>query len=205
MKMKSVAAVAIFVVAALLLCFCVVIQEQLILNTWLPVSVCLFIGIVSTIALWKVWVRLMPGVKIWLCCVYNVFVVTAILLSAFYFTIILSCRESEADPTPALVTRLYREKHYKTRRVSRRVYTRGAPYWVYKADVNLPEKGIDKDVLVKYEKYRIMHKGDTLYLPIRRSVLGIEVIDVSHIDYSHIPKPPKKRHYFGKRNKFNSA
>lgn len=86
----------------------------------------------------------------------------------------------------AIVERVYRETRYKTRRVSRKVYTRGAPYYVYCIEIRLPDSR-KRDIEVQKNIYNRVSRGDTVGIDVSRGVLGMSVFNSSslHLKEKH--------------------
>lgn len=83
--------------------------------------------------------------------------------------------EGSLHPTPAVIERCYKETKYQTRRVSRKVSVRGAPYKVYRLEIRIADHF--KNIKVDKKMYDEAAKGDTLYLDYGRGALGIDIID----------------------------
>ena len=88
------------------------------------------------------------------------------------------------------VTGRGQETHYHTRRISRKVTVRGAPYQVYFVTLDMPRAGKRK---MKVEKkiYDSVDKGDTVEVAIGRGSLGWPVIKAETVTPVH-PRMLKK-------------
>lgn len=145
---------------------------------WKPLVVCAVIGIFSAPLQQLVKAKM----TLWLRCLIQVVAVTVTCLFAFFLANFLTAQKAPVQFQDVVVTRVYREQHYKTKRVGRRTYTRGAPYWVYCMDVELAD-GRMKTVSISKKRYRQVDKGDTVGLATRRGIAGIDVIAPANIRY----------------------
>ena len=138
---------------------------------WKPLVICAVIGIFS--APLQQFVK--AKMALWLRCLIQAVAVTITCLFAFFLVNFLTAQKAPVQFQDVIVTRVYREQHYKTKRVSRRVYTRGAPYWVYCMEIELAD-GRHKTVTISKKRYKQVDKDDTVGLATRRGIAGIEVI-----------------------------
>ena len=76
----------------------------------------------------------------------------------------------------ATVVGHFREKHYHTQRVTRKVYRRGQPYYEYIVRLQFPA-GKEKDFTLPLEKYKRLRNGMAIDMPVFRGFFGFPVID----------------------------
>lgn len=177
-----------------------VIYKDTLIDWWKPVALALIIALGSGKFMWKMWSKLIDTDKAWINYCIHVITATSILVGIFYIGNYFIGINDKVSYQEAIITRIYREQHYKTRRISRRVYGRGAPYWVYKADLELAN-GESKDLRITKKRYDVLSKGDTLGLAIRAGGFGVPVIDTDLIKYPKKSKKKSKKRHFGYRSK----
>lgn len=111
-------------------------------------------------------------------------VLSALVLSVNYFA-----ADKEGFSTElALIESRVRKTEYKSRRVSRRVYTRGEPYYVYELELRFADPGYSacsKRVRVPKRQYDALRQGDTVSVAVGRGALGMPVFDDSTIAPLH--------------------
>lgn len=160
--------------------FCVagsrVILSETLVEWWMPVACVAVVTVAAGVPMMRVWPRLTGrrnAVISWLC---QLIIVGPVLLCIVLTANMACASDSSAVTVDVLVSRCYRETRYHTRRVSRRVYTRGAPYYVYCVDLDVD--GRRRCTLeIPKKKYDRIYKGDTLRVDIKRGMLGMSVID----------------------------
>ncbi len=69
----------------------------------------------------------------------------------------------------------FREERRKTRRVGRRYVATGEKYYVYKLKIVL-NNGEEKFVGMDERRYRRVHDGDSVTVPVMRGLLGVTVM-----------------------------
>ncbi len=156
----------------------------------------IFFGIVAVVAaatgtvLHRAWGRLTGTSKFYINYPIHL-VVSAIVLSAAvlmgnYYPTDFSLLPEEK----VIIDQRLRKTRYKTRRVSRRVYTRGAPYQVYYLKVALPD-GKRKQIYVNKALYDKARQGDTATVRVGRGKLSFPVMDPNSLKLLH-PHTGKK-------------
>ncbi len=152
---------------------------RLTISDWrIPACVCAVIGIFSA----PLQQLLRARMALWLRCLIQAVAVTVICLFGYYLINFITAQQAPVRFDDVLVTRVYREKHYKSKRVGRRHYTRGAPYWVYCMDIELAD-GRQKSVTISQRRYKLVDAGDTVGLASRRGIFGKDVIAPANIRY----------------------
>lgn len=152
------------------------------------VAAAFIIAAITGRMVWRGWRPLTASGSLWLNWGAHTLFVTALLAATYLLTNFVTARHAPYVYEKGVVTRLYSEKRHQTRRVSRRVYTRGKPYWVYMAKVDAPSG--EMTINIGKRRYDALHKGDTLSLPIARGVLGMPVLVTDSIRY---PRKTKQR------------
>lgn len=144
-------------------------------DTWIPFAVAAFMAMASGLTLWRAWRRLTTSGKFlpnYLCHVVGF---TALLAGAFFMCNYCFADDKATHEEDAVVERLYSETHHHTKRISRKHYARGEAYQVYYMEVRLGN-GRTKDLKIPFKKYRKLHKGDTISLPVTRGLFQVPVI-----------------------------
>ncbi len=151
------------------------LQSYTLIQFWIPVSVTLFIAVVSGLTLWRIWKRLTGSDKFVWNYIFHVMFLAGFLLCAFY-TINFICADSTTEHTvKGVVEKKYYKTRHKTRRVSRNRYARGEAYREYYFLIALPD-GMRKEQSVTINRYNRVSTGDTLNIPLSRGLFGPEVI-----------------------------
>lgn len=184
--------------------FCVagsrVILSETLVAWWVPVACVAVVTVAAGVPMMRIWPKLTGRQNVllsWLC---QLIIVGPVLLCTV-LTLNMACAsDSSAVTADVVVARCYRETRYHTRRVSRRVYTRGAPYYVYcvEIDVNRDNRCT---LEIPKKKYDRIYKGDTLRVDIKRGLFGMDVIDPATLKVSpdRLKKKPKgKRRHYGR-------
>ncbi len=122
--------------------------------------------------------------------VFTIVAAAALLMGNYYGSDFSSFQEEKV-----IVNQKIRKTRYQTKRISRRVYTRGAPYYVYYVDITLPD-GTPKEIFVNRNVYNKAHVGDTATIRMGRGALSFRVIDPNSL------KLPSTRHKSRSRCKF---
>lgn len=140
-----------------------------------PVSVVVFMALVSGIAFWRMWRWLTRSDNAILNYACHVIVACGVLSALFYGCNYAFSDKDSRHVVDVSVERLYSKTRYRQQRVSRRVYRQGAPYKVYFMEAGLPD-GRLKELSLSQKQYRRLHVGDTLELPVERGLFGVAVM-----------------------------
>lgn len=179
-----------------------VIYQDTLIQWWQPVVFSLIVALGSGKFLWKKWAALTDTDNVWCNFGLHTVTVTAVMLGGLFIGNYFLGDRNDVKYHDVTITRIYREKHHKTRRISRRVYGQGAPYWVYKADFEMPN-GENKSLRLTKKHYDQLSKGDTLGLAIREGFFGATVIDTGKIKYPKKYNKSRKKRQFGYRSRKN--
>lgn len=87
---------------------------------------------------------------------------------------------SAETPERVFVSRVYKEKRYKSRRVSRRVHVRGAPYYAYCIKIEF-DNGDTRTIDINKSFYKQVRKGDFLTVYKRTGIMGITTFEPNRI------------------------
>lgn len=176
---RSIMAVFVVMLVIFGIAASVFLLKQLISSVWIPVSVTLVMALILALPFMRFWQWLTGISNIPLCIICNLIAVWPVLLSGAL--IINKCTpRSRPVQTEAVIKRLLIETRYHTKRVSRRVYTRGAPYSAFCAEVTLPG-GADRTFDITKKKYDIFSKGDTVLIETTDGMLGMSTMNPSTI------------------------
>lgn len=166
------------------------ILESTIINPWVLFGVIVAVGAVTGTVLHRPWGRLTGTGKFYVNYPLHVFVFT-IVMGALLLMVNFFATDFDRLPSQRVIieNRLAKTR-YHTKRVTRRTYTRGAPYKVYYLEVSLPG-GEHREVYVKKSLYDKARKGDTATVKIGRGALSFEVFDPASLTLLH-PRVNKK-------------
>lgn len=169
------------------------IHTNTLVHWWIPLLLSLLVALATGRFAVRLWSWVFSSGPRWLNYGLHAVVVTALLMGLFYSGNYFLRGDSEPDMRSATVTSIYREKHYKTRRVGR-TYRQTDPYWVDKMDYTFTD-GFIKSLPLTRQRRRALHVGDTLLIPVRPGFFGVDVIETSSIRY------PASTSSAGKRNR----
>lgn len=170
---------------------------------YVPVGIAFAFSVISGIVLFPVWQRITGLAQPWVNIVVNIIVVTGVL-STLLLCINNYCGEENIYSDKGIVERVYRETHYNYRRVAKGVYSRGAPYYVYKGKIALSD-GRAADIRLKYKEYQALSKNDTLVLKMRRGLFGWDEVLTDSIQLPAQEKRKKTKSGKYIRNKIGES
>ncbi|MDE6270665.1 MAG: hypothetical protein K2M12_07430 [Muribaculaceae bacterium] len=159
----------------ILLGLAAVIQNKTLIEWWIPVSACAAVALPLALVL-KGMMRRLTGLDKAIWNVVAGFVLSfAAAAGGFYSLNYFRSNAASAQEYSAAVVNKYSEKHYRTKRVSRKYSTRGEAYLVYYVVVELPgDKRRRIEVSPKdYVKTKV---GGRLHLQIEDGLFGVPVI-----------------------------
>lgn len=177
-------AVALFCIGG-----CAAEFNYLITPWWIPVVIVLAISVPLALpmrGLWQ-WLTGKQNVALNMIC-HLVFTFPLLLCTAL--TVNLLTADKNPVNTKAVVEKVYTETRYHTKRVSRKVYTRGAPYTVYCVEIQFPE-GKKRHFDIKKKVYNRLSKGDTVSVDIKKGALGMRMFNGSEM---HLPETATPEH-----------
>lgn len=164
----------ILVAGVVLLAISVNLYGKTIVEPWLPYGLAGVVGVAS-IAVSGLWSGLTGTSRWWPNALYGFAVVGMVSAFAIIGGNYYMADESTSHPEAVEVVAKYREKHYKSRRVSRRVYTRGAPYWTYHVTVEFAD-GRQKSIEVPKKRYGNIKMGSVRELALQKGLFGMPVV-----------------------------
>lgn len=162
---------------------------------WIPVVIVMAITIPLALpmrGLWQ-WLTGKQNVALNMLC-HLIFTFPLLLCAAL--TVNLFTADKNPVNTEAVVERVYTETRYHTKRVSRKVYTRGAPYTVYCVEIQFPE-GERRHFDIKKKVYNRLSKGDTVSVDVKKGALGMRVFNGSEM---RLPEKATPNHKYETRN-----
>ena len=159
---------------------------------WIPVLVCVLIAAASGAKLWKVWQGLTQSKSFLPNFICNLLFSTFLLTSAYY--ILNSVIPVGSTKENVEVISKFREKHYRSERVGKNSYKRGAPYYTYHISVKLPNNR-EKNIQLPHSTYSRIKSGEEIRLVFTKGCLGETMIDTSTIlqNNPQLAKPERKR------------
>lgn len=107
-----------------------------------------------------------------------------ITLGMFYSINYFCADTTTKHAEKAVVLSKYREKHYRTRRLSRNRSVRGENYYMYHLSLRFAD-GLTKDITVPPQQYSKVRTGDSIIYAIQRGLFGIPVIKNRKIPVEH--------------------
>lgn len=171
---------------------CIYLFHFLLTPWWIPTLILLPLAVVTALPARGLW-RWMTGTRNVAINLIGHIVFTFPLLLCAALTINYATSGKHATREEVAVTRVYKETRYKTRRVSRKTYVRGAPYPVYFIEIRFHD-GRSKDIEVLKKTYDRVSKGDTIGVDVSKGKLGMTVFDGRDLQLPERVKSRKKRH-----------
>lgn len=153
----------------------IILSKRTNISVVYPAVFSIVLGFASGAVLWRKWrVVTESSAMIWNFLLNGVSA-ASLLFGAFYsanYAFAYSDTKSEVEGT---VVRKYSETRYKSKRVARNRYTRGAPYKVYFAEVALPT-GWKYEEEMSLSRWNKLRKGGSIKVELERGLFGIEVV-----------------------------
>lgn len=156
---------------------CIIILKTLLTPWWIPVACVLPVSLLLYYPLRGLNEWITDSSKKWLNILNHLFLTWPTLLIAVLVTNMLTA-EGESKEVAARVDRVYKETRYRTRRVGRRTYTRGAPYQVTRMDVTLTD-GREYGFDIPKKLYSRITVGDTVVIPTSTGAFHLTWMDES--------------------------
>lgn len=145
------------------------------INPWTAAGISLSIALATAALCRRLWNWMWDTPKEWVGILTHIIITTGFFCSSFLALNFFPASSRSAHKEKVEVVKVYREKHYQSKRVSRRTWTRGAPYYMYYIRVDVPGSR-QKDLSVTLAQYNRIHKGDSVTLTLAKGLLGIPVI-----------------------------
>lgn len=159
-----------------LLAGAVSLTSRTLINPWIPFSVAAVLALISGVTMWRFWKWVTTSEKfIWnyLC---HVGIAFSLFSGAFFICNFVFSDKETLHKEKVSVVRVYREKRHHSKRVGRRYYAQGTPYYVYYMEVRFDD-GRTKDLSIPFERYRRVHKGDSINIPVSMGLFKVPVIE----------------------------
>ncbi len=141
----------------------------------LTMAVCFVLASVAGVLVAPFIASVTSSINIALNAAIGAIILTGVFSGLFITSNFVFSDAATAHSEQAVVKRKYKEKHYRTKRISRNRYTRGEPYYEYYLDIHY-SNGRTKPMLVNINRYRATHEGDTVDVTLRQGLFGIPVI-----------------------------
>ncbi|MDE6083810.1 MAG: hypothetical protein K2G11_04925 [Muribaculaceae bacterium] len=123
------------------------------------------------------------------------FISTGVIVTLLFFLINFFARDKESLHSEKVrIERVYREKHYHTKRVGRRSYARGEPYYEHYIEVELPNNR-RKPIHVSADDSRRLHKGDSVNVTLEKGGLGFTIFRKNSTDFYQNKKRKSRYRY----------
>ena len=202
--MKYVWIVLTIVAMIVMTVWSMILYADTVVEWWIVPAVTLAVGFATGLHMWRWWRWLTREDAMWINYLCHT-VCSAIILTFAFFTLntMLADRSSERIEA-GVVKGHFREERRKTRRVGRRYVATGEKYYEYKLQIELAD-GQTKLVSVNNGRYRQVHNGDSLTVPVMDGLLGLTVIDVDSIKFKPKYKKTKRKSrlkFLGTRGKY---
>ncbi len=147
-------------------------------NLWLFWGIILFVSVGTGLILGQRWSKVTKvsnfalnlGVHV---VVFALFIAAAVLIVNY-----TTANLDSVPETKVLVEKKYTKTRYRSKRVTRKTYTRGEPYKVYFIDLEIPHLG-ERSFEVPRKVYTSLSTGDTATVRLGRGLLGLPVLDAS--------------------------
>lgn len=166
--------IVVIVLAAYGLAFA--IYSDTIVEWYIPWGISLVLALLSWFLFRGMYIRLCPDTHVLLCLFGHLVAATGLWLMIVLGLNSRCADRSTTHTEQATVVGHFREKHYRSQRVSRRVYRRGTPYYEYVVRLQFPS-GKEKDFKLSLEKYNRLRNGMTIEVPVSRGFLGFPVVE----------------------------
>lgn len=173
--------------------------ESTMVNTWIFFGVIGALGAATGTVLHRPWGKLTGSRKFYLNFPLHVVVFTVVMSAALLMGNYFATDFDKLPVERVIVENRLTKTRYHTKRVTRRTYTRGAPYKVYYLEISLPD-GKRKEVYVKKSVYDKARKGDTATVRIGRGALSLQVFEPRsfRLLHPHVNKKSSSRcKFFG--------
>lgn len=154
----------------------IAINNYTIVNWQIPWSIALTLSLLTWIPLGKQWERSLPNIHRLLRLLIHLTAATSMFIFMIFAINFFLADDSSTHIEKAIVEGHYRETHYKSERVGRRVYKRGAPYYEYLIRVKFSDGRI-KDITVPKKRYDRIRNGSTLEIKLKDGFFGFPVLE----------------------------
>ncbi|MBD5247479.1 MAG: DUF2500 domain-containing protein [Barnesiella sp.] len=160
------------------------LQNETIIEWWIPVTACALPAIPAGYLLRKPFCDIIVNSNRWLGGAAAAFFIFTLLIGAFYTINYYGADENNPRQLNAKVTEKITSEHYRTRRVSRNRTVRGEKYNTYSVNVTMPD-GRSKILPVSIGQYSRLHAGDNVTLTTCDGLFGVPVIKEKSFKLKH--------------------
>ncbi len=151
------------------------LHERTLISWWIPLLVAVCFAAISGIAIWKSWRKLTDSGSFLLNYICHVVFSCGIFLVAIYGLNFCFSDKDTSETQQVTVESKYTKTRHHQKRVSRRVYTQGSPYYVYYFRLRF-EDGREKDINVPRDRYNRTRHGSAIPVTTRTGLFGITII-----------------------------
>lgn len=172
---KKILCIVLIIVAFICYGIGYVLWEETLVESWIPLTICVGLALLTGLLLWKSWTFLITSGKFlpnYLC--HVVFASGVLLCLFFVLNKSFSYRHTH-HVEKAIVENKVIKKRHKTRRVGRRTYVSGETYDVYYWNLRF-ENGKIKEISAKEDQYRRSRCGDTICFEMEKGLFHLPVI-----------------------------
>lgn len=159
----------------------VMLDETLSSKWWIFALASIPIALVLYFPLWQFWRWLLGTSSQLLSITCQLILFAPVLFCLMLFINVSFARSGESTALRGVIVRGSRDESYHSRRISRMIYSRGAPYYEYTFDIKLDNQSI-KSVDVPYGLYRHSYVGDSIEIRVFPGGLGMDIIDPVTVD-----------------------
>ena len=166
-----------------------VIQNDTMVEWWLPTVICAMLAISVGYALRRPFGLILPTDNRLLAGTVGAVVAYSILIGAFYALNYYMSDSATSRQFKVAITGKTTEEHYRVRRVGRNRVGRGEKYYTHSVTVEWPD-GRLKKLAVAVGEYNKLRTGDSISLTTEDGLLGLPVIK----DKKYTSKTKRKIH-----------
>lgn len=174
--MRKVFFVLGIIVCLVMLGISMAIYNDTLIRWWIPVAMGVGLGVMTGVPYHSIWRRFTNYESRIANFLIHLVVVSTLWIFGMLGGNYIFADKSSSHIEKVAVEKKQRETRHRTRRVSRRSYVRGEPYYVYNITVKF-EDGRTKKMEVLKKRYDRIHKGDTLTFTVQRGLFGFPIIE----------------------------
>lgn len=187
------ALVAVFLVMLTIFCIGgdIYLFKITLVNVWIISAICTVVAVALVLPMRRMWIWLTGSSYFALNMLCQLAFAVPLLLCLCMSANYLFADRTHGEMTQVTVERVFNETRHRTKRVSRRVYTQGAPYKAYCMTIMLPDKK-KRTFDIKKKMYDRVSEGDTLRLPVYKGAIGMKILSIPEIELPEKPEPSYK-------------
>lgn len=189
---RGVKIVVAVVALTVMIVWSMVLYKDAVIEWWIVPAVTLGVGLATGLHMWRLWRGLTDSdARWWNYGCHVVFTAAGLTFAFFALNNMLADRSSEHIER-GVVAGHFREERRKTRRVGRRYVATGEKYYVYKLKIEL-DNGEEKFVPMDERRYRRVHDGDSVTVPVMKGLLGVTVMETDSMKIKTSKRGRKRR------------